>query len=175
MVDTAPSFNLMVVVIHSGKMLLPRHSYLDNSQMFTEGYINDGNDFWKVNVPGKNSEWECHIGLDHQTIRNVTRDVEVDLTYFVPPDRDLEYWYLKITNRGQREKTLQVFATAELSLGNTLRAYISHEMNLYGTGWQENGSLYATTTLWGKGGTMVENVHWPMKAFFTSTRKFCQF
>lgn len=138
-------------------------------------YVKDGKDYWRVNIPEKNSEWVCRIGLDHQTIINKTRQIETVLTYFVPPDKDLEYWYLKIKNRSNQEKTLQIFAATELSLGNTLRAYISHEMNLYGKGWEEKGSLYATTTLWGKAGTMVENVHWSLKAFFTSTQKFVGF
>ena len=53
--------------------------------------------------------------------------------------------------------------------------FSSHEMNLYGKGWQQNGVLYATTTLLRKGGTIEENIHWPMKVFFTATRKFAGF
>jgi len=135
-------------------------------------YLKSDNHYWRVNVPEPGSAWEGRMGIDHQTIRNKTKGIECTLTYFVPPDKDLEYWYLKVKNCGNTDKNIQIFAATELSLGNVLRSYVCHEMNLYGRGWEEKGTLYATSTLWGKGGTMVENVHWPMKAFFTSTSKY---
>lgn len=138
-------------------------------------YLKSGDDYWRVNFPEPDSNWEGRIGMDCQTVRNMTRGIEANLTYFVPLDKDLEYWCLQIKNRERKDKNLHIFAVTELSLGNALRSYLSHEMNLYGRGWEENGVLYATCSLWGRGSTMVENVNWPMKAFFTSTHKFRSF
>ncbi|MEW5936040.1 MAG: glycosyl transferase family 36, partial [Bacillota bacterium] len=62
--------------------------------------------------------WECHHGLGYTTIHSVAREVESQVTFFVPRGDDLEIWWVRLTNRSSRPRTLSVFSYLEWALGS---------------------------------------------------------
>jgi cellobiose phosphorylase len=62
------------------------------------------------------SAYECRHGLGYTKISSAYSDIEVEVTYFVPVDENLEIWMLTLKNASSEEKELSVFSYAEFCL-----------------------------------------------------------
>ncbi|MCL5021437.1 MAG: N,N'-diacetylchitobiose phosphorylase, partial [Bacteroidetes bacterium] len=87
-------------------------------------YIRDRNsgDFWSaswqpVAKPLGEEDFNsvCRHGTGYTIIESEYENVRGEATYFVPLNRDFEFWLLKVTNKGQRCRKLSVFPFIEFS------------------------------------------------------------
>lgn len=81
----------------------------------------DTGDVWSPGwqpVQAPYDHWECHHGLGYTTIHSVAREMEAHVTFFVPRGEDLEIWWVRLTNRSARPRTLSVFSYLEWALGS---------------------------------------------------------
>lgn len=86
-------------------------------------YICDGNTTWNPGykpVKQKLDFYQCRHGLGYSVITGRLHDLEVETTYFVPVDTDAEIWALKVTNRSQKAKTIDLFSYIEFCLWNAM-------------------------------------------------------
>ncbi|CUT00259.1 Glycosyltransferase family 36, partial [Candidatus Kryptonium thompsonii] len=69
--------------------------------------------------------------------------------YFVPIDKDLEYWIIKIKNKSGRKNDFKIFSAVELSLGNLHPSILDpYAYELFVRTWVKDKTLYATKTFW---------------------------
>ena len=82
-------------------------------------YICDGRHTWNPGFKPMRQPldfYQCRHGLGYTVITGRLGDIEVQTTYFVPPDEDAEVWDVQISNRGRRKKTIDLFSYAEFCL-----------------------------------------------------------
>jgi cellobiose phosphorylase len=118
-------------------------------------YIKDGetNRSWCLNMPDKFKfeRWRIRFGIGYMTIETLKDDIHASVTYFVPPDKNLEYWMVKIKNLSKRRRVLQVFSAVELSLGKIQPVIMDgYSCELFNRTWIKEMVLYATRTTWDK-------------------------
>ncbi|MCC5828379.1 MAG: hypothetical protein JJU36_02930 [Phycisphaeraceae bacterium] len=150
-------------------------------------------DWWCANgypPTRKLDEWACHIGLGYNTIRSRKGAIESEMTWFTPmPDAASSsgedvgdpclLWLVKLTNHGDRPKTITATPFVELALGNW------HE----DTSWREfyilfnrqefkDNTLFTRSTQWVKyiGGWQAansdaNNIPFDHAVFLTSSEK----
>ncbi|MBN1458766.1 MAG: hypothetical protein JXA57_04465, partial [Armatimonadetes bacterium] len=69
-------------------------------------------------------KYEARHGIGYTIVRNVTDGIEVMWRLFVPATDDpVEVWTLTVRNVGRRQRSLSVFALAELSLQTAVGLY----------------------------------------------------
>ena len=122
----------------------------------------------------KPDEYECHVGLGYQTIKQLYRGVRSEITYFVPQDADLEVWLVKLKNESFDPKRLSVTSYVELCLGHALQDLImqpnDQHFNIANFSREDN-AIYATKNYWvrNKGVSVAQpNEGWDRYVFFTS-------
>lgn len=108
-----------------GRITRHRYNALPLDQPGHYVYLRDGDtgEYWSPSwqpVMAPFDEYECRHGLGYTIIRSRRGAVEATITYFVPPDDDLEIWDVRIANRGRKAVTLDVFGYNELCLGHAL-------------------------------------------------------
>ena len=87
---------------------------------------NEKNKFWSacwapVHPPVNKCEYRCRVGAGYSIITFLYDGIETEVTYFVPRDRALELWDLKITNKGKKARKLSTFSYAEFAFWGALR------------------------------------------------------
>jgi len=119
-------------------------------------------------------EYECHVGMGYQTIKQLYRGVRSEITYFVPQDDDLEIWLVKVKNEGYEPKRMQVYSYVELCLGHALQDLImqpnDQHFNIVNFS-QEDNAIYATKNYWvtNRGVSVAQpNQAWNRYVVFTS-------
>jgi cellobiose phosphorylase len=140
-------------------------------------YLKDDNEAWSLSwqpTAHKPDEYECHVGLGYQTIRQVYRDVRSEITYFVPQDDDLEIWLVRLRNESFEPKRLGVTSYVELCLGHALQDLImqpnDQHFNLAKFSREDN-AIYATKNYWvtNRGVSVAQpNQAWDRYVFFAS-------
>ena len=75
-------------------------------------------DFWSaswqpVGKPLDQYKSECRHGSTYTIISSEYSDIKTETTYFVPLGRDFECWWTKITNDGDKPRTLRMFTFVE--------------------------------------------------------------
>jgi len=141
-----------------------------------EVYISEKGDYWTINWEPVHKDydfWECRVGLGYNIIKSERNKIEGSVLYFVPPDKDLEYWLIRIKNKSNEARKLEVFTGVELSLGNIRSDMLSTEFHeLFNRVYEEEGVLYAEKTFWDRlRGMHSANEEWPTKVFFASEPK----
>ena len=87
---------------------------------------NEKNKYWSacwapVHTDIKKSKYECRVGAGYNIITFIYDNVKTEVTYFVPMDKPLEIWDLKITNLGKKARKLSTFSYAEFAFWGALR------------------------------------------------------
>lgn len=97
--------------------------------------------------------FQCRHGLGYTVIEAKYKEVETEVSYFVPRKDNCELWLTKITNRAKKAKTLEVFPYVEWLLGDyQLELRYRNIMNLYNRVWfdkQNKIILAKKTAAWG--------------------------
>ena len=98
------------------------------------------------------------------------------VVFFVPPDRNLEVWKVRLVNRTDRPRRLALVGYVEFCLGHALVDLINQcddqHFNRVHFSPRQN-ALFATKTYWvtgGRGTQFQENKAWDQWAFFASSR-----
>lgn len=141
-------------------------------------YLKDMDDvYWSLTwqpTAHEPEEYECRVGLGYQTIRQLYREVRSEITYFVPPDDDLEIWLVHLRNDGLEPKRLSVVSYVELCLGHALQDLImqpnDQHFNIARFSRDDN-AIYATKNYWvtNRGVSVAQpNQAWDRYVFFTS-------
>jgi len=141
-------------------------------------YLKDTDDvYWSLSwqpTGHQPDEYECRVGLGYQTIRQLYREVRSEITYFVPPDDDLEIWLVRLRNDGLEPKRLHAVSYVELCLGHALQDLImqpnDQHFNLVKFSRDDN-TIYATKNYWvtNRGVSVAQpNQAWDRYVFFTS-------
>ena len=81
-------------------------------------YIRDeaDGDFWNPGLqPSMREieEYHCRHGLGYTILHGERGQAAAEVTYFVPDEKDLEIWLLKIKNQSKKKKSLKIFSYAE--------------------------------------------------------------
>ncbi len=142
-------------------------------------YLHDGHEYWSLSwVPTQilaYDHYEARHGLGYTTIATARRGLWSEVTYFVPRGEALECWLVKLENRGHEHKRFDLFAYAELCLGNALNDLINQPNDKHFSevrfqrAWR---GLRATRNYWKNNrGVSVEqpNQDWPFIVFFATT------
>ena len=85
-------------------------------------YLRDqeSGDYWSsswqpVGKPLSKYKSTCRHGTAYTTIESRYSAVETESTYFVPLGQAFEYWRLKVTNKGKKERKLAIFTYCEMA------------------------------------------------------------
>ncbi|AFN75331.1 glycosyltransferase family 36 [Melioribacter roseus P3M-2] len=81
-------------------------------------YDIDKKDFWSaswqpVGKPLEKFKSECRHGTAYTVIRSEYDDIVSETLYFVPLNKNYEYWHLKLTNRDTEKRKLRIFTYVE--------------------------------------------------------------
>ena len=87
---------------------------------------NDSKKYWSacwapVHTDVKKSRYTCRVGFGYNTITFEYDGIKTEVTYFVPQDRAMELWDLKITNTGMKSRNLSTFSYAEFAFWGAMR------------------------------------------------------
>ncbi|MCS7229240.1 MAG: hypothetical protein RMJ81_04960 [Candidatus Kryptonium sp.] len=126
-----------------------------NSQLGRFIYIRDTltEESWCINLPKvyEFSFWKVSFGIGYLKIKSLKNKIYCEITYFVPIDKDLEYWFVKIRNESGEKRNLKVFSAVELSLGDLRSSILEpYHQELFIKTWVNNQKLFATNNLWNK-------------------------
>ncbi len=72
----------------------------------------------------------CRHGLGYTVIRGARAGIEAETTYFVPLDRALEVWSMRIANRRDVDVDLSLYSAVEFCLWNALDDATNYQRNL---------------------------------------------
>ena len=90
--------------------------------------------------------YRCRHGLGYTIISSRYRDIETEITYFVPLKEELEIWSVKLTNRGKNAIEVDVFSFVEFCLWDALDDATNFQRNLnIGEVEVEEGVIYHIT------------------------------
>lgn len=138
---------------------------------------NDSGEIWSLTWQPVGKHKDAYVvahGFGYTRVQSRIEEIDADLTFFVPPEDNLEIWKSVIRNDSGKVRNLSFFAYNELALGHALvdlinqcddqhfnRVHFDRELN----------SLFATKTYWitENGGTQQqENKAWDQWVYFTS-------
>jgi cellobiose phosphorylase len=138
---------------------------------------NETNEYWSLTWQpvGRNLEaYRVEHGFGYSIAYSKIADISSKVTYFVPPDDNLEIWHVVLKNESKNVRELSVFGYVEFCLGHALidlinqcddqhfnRVYFDETLN----------SIFATKTYWvteNMGTQQQENKAWDQWAFFTA-------
>ncbi|CUS84041.1 cellobiose phosphorylase [Candidatus Kryptonium thompsonii] len=144
-----------------------------NSQLGRFVYVKDieTDENWCLNLPSnyKFNLWKVHFGIGYLKIETMKEQILGEITYFVPIDKDLEYWIIKIKNKSGRKKHFKIFSAVELSLGNLHPSILDpYAYELFVRTWVKDKTLYATKTFWIDKIKERANKSWDKIVFFAS-------
>ncbi len=114
---------------------------------------NDSNDFWTtswqpVAKPLDEYKSTCHFGTGYARIISTYSNIKTESTYFVPLDKNFEFWTLRITNTGNTPRTLSVQSYCEFASEWNI---IQDAFNIQYSGYcargrmEDNGIVQATS------------------------------
>ena len=106
----------------SGRFLRHRYNSVPMDLPGRQFYLRDrdSGDYWSaawqpVGKPLDEFKTTTRFGLGYAVIESEWRGVRTAATYFVPLDRDFEYWRLQVTNTSDRPRRLSVFSFCEFT------------------------------------------------------------
>ena len=117
--------------------------------------------------------FRCRHGLGYSVLARRTHGVESSVAVFVDPDHPVEYWRVRLTNRGRRARALELFSYFEWNLGPSPDTHREFHRLFIETAYDRRaGALLATkhlNTIAPPGGGEPWNVPWPHWAFHGAT------
>ena len=87
---------------------------------------NESGKYWSacwapVHTDTKKCRYTCRVGFGYNTITFEHDGILTEITYFVPQDKALELWDIKITNTGKKTRNLSTFSYAEFAFWGAMR------------------------------------------------------
>jgi cellobiose phosphorylase len=130
---------------------LTRYRY-NNIPMDMNGryfYINDGETIWSPGwkpVQTELDKYECRHGLSYTTIFGEKNGISVEITFFVPLNKNCEVQKVIIKNTGKEVKKIKLYSFVEFALYNALDDMTNFQRN-FNTGEVEikDNCLYHKT------------------------------
>jgi len=117
---------------------------------------NKKSDVWSLTyqpVRVKPKFFQTRHGLGYTIIEQEINGIHSDITYFVPENDDCEIWLVKLTNKTNRKRNLEIYPYVEWLIGDYhLELRYRNIMNLYNRVWFEaaNKAIFAKkTAFWG--------------------------
>ena len=113
---------------------LSRYRY-NNIPMDMNGryfYINDGETVWNPGWKPMQTEldkYECRHGLSYTTIIGEKNELSVEVTFFVPLNKNCEVQKVIIKNTGKKVKEFKLFSFVEFALYNALDDMTNFQRN----------------------------------------------
>lgn len=80
----------------------------------------DSGEFWSnawqpVGTPLDRYRSTCRFGPGYAVISSEYEGIETETTYFIPLGQRFEFWSMRVTNRGSRPRTIDVFSFCEFT------------------------------------------------------------
>lgn len=93
---------------------------------------NDQNDFWSASWQpvGKSLDAyksTCRHGTGYSKFTSEFSNIESNVTYYVPKDKEYEIWYTKVKNNDSKKRNISIFGYAEFTTDNN---YEQDQVNL---------------------------------------------
>lgn len=85
--------------------------------------------------------YECRHGMGYTIIKSRYKDIEAQITYFVPLGKKHEIWQMKIKNLSDKKRDLKVFTYLEFSYNIALEDLICEWTRTKGVAWYEDGKI----------------------------------
>jgi cellobiose phosphorylase len=87
---------------------------------------NDTGKYWSgcwapVHTDISKCKYECRVGAGYNIITFIYNGIKTEIKYFIPLDRRLEIWDLKITNISKKTRHLSTFSYAEFAFWGAMR------------------------------------------------------
>ncbi len=136
---------------------------------------------WAPTMDRKYEHLEAHHGLGYTRISTVYRGIRSELSYFVPVDLPGEIWRVELENTGSQTVQLDLFAFAEVLMGNALNDQINQPNDKHFTDVhfnQDTQVLEASRRYWvlNRGVSVAQpNLSWPFELNFFSTQPITAF
>lgn len=70
-------------------------------------------------------KYQCRVGSGYQIIKYELNGIETEIIYFVPKDKPLEIWDLKIKNISKKKRKLKIFSYTEFAFWGAMRDLIN--------------------------------------------------
>ena len=86
-------------------------------------YIKDNNTVWNPGwkpVCTSLDEYTCRHGLGYTAIKGKKNGIEAEVTYFVPPEENMEIWNLTLVNDTEKSKNIIIFSFVEFCLWDAM-------------------------------------------------------
>ncbi|MGQ9792017.1 MAG: GH36-type glycosyl hydrolase domain-containing protein [Armatimonadota bacterium] len=140
-------------------------------------YLRDAEtgDYWSATwhpCPDKLSDYRVRHGWGYSVFEGVHGHIASELAVFVPIDNPCEVWLLRLHNRAQIPRRLQVFSYLEWLLGTAPDWHREFRRLFIDTRYHaEHGALLATNVMWdipGRGNTHW-NSDWDYVAFHSAS------
>jgi cellobiose phosphorylase len=96
-------------------------------------YIKDNNTVWNPGwkpVCTPLDEYTCRHGLGYTAIKGKKNGVEAEVTYFVPPEENMEIWNLALVNDTDKNKDITIFSFVEFCLWDAMDDMTNFQRNL---------------------------------------------
>ncbi|MDP3786966.1 MAG: glycosyl transferase family 36 [Candidatus Omnitrophota bacterium] len=125
--------------------------------------------FWSATFqPVKRYDsYECRHGLGYTKIKSIYNGIQSEMTFFVPTDKDIEIWLIKLTNLSKKTRKIKVFPFIEWLLGDWgAELHVRNLTVLMNDGKYDKKlkAILATKFPWG-------NVAWPYYGFMGTSLK----
>ena len=141
--------------------------------------VKDKNDYWSLSwaptIDRDYKNYECHHGQGYTKIITEYNNIHGEITYFVPRDINCEIWRVKLINKSNKIRNLEIYSFTELLMGNALNDLINqpndkHFTEIYFD--KRHSALVATRRYWvlnRKVSVAQPNLDWKYKVIFTQT------
>lgn len=130
---------------------------------------------WAPTIDKKYDQYECRHGQGYTKITTEVNEIEGSINYFVPTDANAEVWRVKLKNKSNRKRNLEIYSFVELMMGNALNDIINQPNDKHFTDIKfnkEHETLVCTRRYWvlnKKVSVAQPNIDWKFYALFTST------
>ncbi|HEY4694987.1 MAG TPA: glycosyl transferase family 36 [Candidatus Nanoarchaeia archaeon] len=135
---------------------------------------NDSGEYWSVNwqpVMKEADFWEARIGLGYNKISSINSQIQIDVTYFVPLDDNLEVWDIKVKNLSEKKRNISIISYVEWVLGGFSKDLTDRNFDsFFNDVYFKNNVIYATKRRWDN--PTKRTAIWPYWAYLTGSVKF---
>ncbi|MFA5088064.1 MAG: hypothetical protein WC552_03415 [Candidatus Omnitrophota bacterium] len=102
-------------------------------------FVREDKKYWSLTYQPLRVEpqsYECRHGLGYTVIESVNQGVHSAVTYFVPEKDDCEVWLVRLENKTNRERKLEIYPYVEFLIGDYQEELrYRNIMNLYNLIW----------------------------------------
>lgn len=122
--------------------------------------------------------YKCTYGLGYTKFNSVYKNIEIELTIFIPFDETLEIWNFQIKNNSNEDLDLSIYSYFEWCLGSSADHHREFHKLFVETDFDDNlNAMLATKRLWeiplSKRGHW--NIEYPYLGFISSNKKIVDY